>query len=178
MDNSDLERGAAWLEQVLLLAGFKSSVSAELKEDVFASKHDDEESSEQDALACYLTIDKTDLTDADIQTLTGKRGEVLDALQYLASTTLNIKAEENAESTQRVYAVDLDGYRDRRAAALQEMADQAVEKVRSTGEEMELSSLSSAERRQIHTLLKDLDDLETFSRGREPERHLVVRLRH
>ena len=42
---------------------------------------------------------------------------------------------------------------------------------------MEITALSSAERRQIHTLLKEATDLETESQGEEPHRRLVVRLR-
>jgi spoIIIJ-associated protein len=40
-----------------------------------------------------------------------------------------------------------------------------------------MTSLSAAERRQIHTFLKECVDLETESRGEEPDRRLVVRLR-
>jgi spoIIIJ-associated protein len=57
------------------------------------------------------------------------------------------------------------------------MAENAAQQVRMTGKEYEMKSLSSAERRQVHTLLKDCPDLETYSRGKEPDRRLVVRLR-
>jgi spoIIIJ-associated protein len=39
-----------------------------------------------------------------------------------------------------------------------------------------MAALSAAERRQVHTYLKDYEDLETYSRGKEPDRRLVVRL--
>ena len=55
--------------------------------------------------------------------------------------------------------------------------EQVAQQVRQTGEEVEMKSLSSAERRQIHTFLKDAEDLETESRGQEPDRRLVVRRR-
>jgi spoIIIJ-associated protein len=54
---------------------------------------------------------------------------------------------------------------------------QIAEQVRQTGQEVEIKSLSSAERRQIHTFLKDANDLSTESRGQEPDRRLVIRLR-
>ncbi|MGF1674876.1 MAG: R3H domain-containing nucleic acid-binding protein, partial [Rivularia sp. (in: cyanobacteria)] len=50
-----------------------------------------------------------------------------------------------------------------------------IDQVRNTGREVEVKSLSSAERRQVHTLLKEFEDLESFSQGKEPHRHLVVR---
>lgn len=55
------------------------------------------------------------------------------------------------------------------------MAAVAAQQVQATAAEYEMTGLSSAERRQMHQLLKAYDGLETFSRGREPERHLIVR---
>ena len=56
------------------------------------------------------------------------------------------------------------------------MAAEAVEQVQATQEEYEIAALSSAERRQMHNFLKTHEGLETFSRGKEPDRRLVVRL--
>jgi spoIIIJ-associated protein len=64
----------------------------------------------------------------------------------------------------------------RRYEELKQIADQAVQQVRETGNEMELKSLSSAERRQVHTILKQYPDMATYSRGQEPDRRLVIRL--
>ena len=55
--------------------------------------------------------------------------------------------------------------------------EEVAQKVRASGHPIELESLSAAERRQIHTFLKEARDLETFSQGQEPDRRLVVRLR-
>ena len=99
---------------------------------------------------------------------------VLDALQYLANTLLNLNQPEDQ---QQPYILDLDGYRQRRLQELKALVAVAVEKVRTSGREYEFPDLSAAERRQIHTLLKDpaYADLETFSRGKEPDRRLVIR---
>jgi spoIIIJ-associated protein len=99
---------------------------------------------------------------------------VLDAIQYLANSILNLG---QGESQQAAYTIELDGYRARRQAELQALATNAAQRVRETGEEFEMKSLSSAERRQVHTFLKECDDLETMSRGQEPDRRLVVRRR-
>jgi spoIIIJ-associated protein len=100
---------------------------------------------------------------------------VLDALQYLANTLLNLNQPEDQ---QQPYILDLDDYRERRLQELKALVATAVEKVRASGREYEFPEhLSAADRRQIHTLLKDpaYADLETFSRGKEPDRRLVIR---
>lgn len=54
------------------------------------------------------------------------------------------------------------------------MAAEAADQVLASGEEYELKGLSSAERRQLHHFLKAKEGLSTFSRGKEPDRRLVV----
>ena len=54
------------------------------------------------------------------------------------------------------------------------MTQEAVEKVKQTGQEVEIAGLSSAERKQIHSLLQDVENLTTESRGQEPERKLII----
>ena len=160
MDEQQVQRGQQWLTELLQKAGFATQVSAD------SSKLDSEGSH-------WLVIDESPFTPEQIETLLGKKGAVLDAVQYLANTTLNLG---QSESTQTAYTIELAGYRVRRQAELQVLADEAMQQVRQTQQEYELSDLSSAERRQIHTYLKDFGDLETESRGREPDRRLVVRI--
>jgi spoIIIJ-associated protein len=97
---------------------------------------------------------------------------VLDAIQYLANSVLNLN---QADELQASYTIELNGYRVKREAEIRALAENAAAEVRSTGQEVEIKSLSSAERRQIHTFLKEFRDLETFSHGKEPHRQLVVR---
>ena len=160
MDVQQAQRGQQWLTELLQKTGFSTQVSAD------ASKLDSEGS-------YWLVIDESPFTPEQVSTLLGKQGAVLDAMQYLVNTTLNLG---QSESTQTAYTIELAGYRVRRQAELQVLADEAVQQVRQTQQEYELSNLSSAERRQIHTYLKELSDLETESRGREPDRRLVVRI--
>jgi spoIIIJ-associated protein len=120
----------------------------------------------------WLKVDESNLTAEQIRTLIGSDGSVLDAIQYLANSILNLNQIEEQQAS---YTVELNGYRIRRQAEIREIAESAADQVRSTGREVEIQSLSSAERRQVHTFLKDFTDLETFSRGKEPHRHLVVR---
>lgn len=162
MTDSAKQRGQQWLESLLQLAGVGALVKATQEES--ASK------SEDGQVNYWLTIDETNLSAEQIENLIGDRGAVLDGMQYLANATLNLNQDQQA-----FYTIELNDYRAKRQIELQQVAQSAAEKVLSSGEEVEIKSLSSAERRQIHTILQDYQELETFSKGKEPHRHLVVR---
>jgi spoIIIJ-associated protein len=70
--------------------------------------------------------------------------------------------------------IDADGYRARRAEALQADADDAVEEALRTGEPVEFDPMPPWERRILHEHLRDRAGVETFSEGQEPARYLVV----
>lgn len=165
MTDSLRQRGQEWLETLLQLSGVTAEVKAELETAVQGS-----DLTESDSY--WLTIDETNLSEEQIQVLIGSVGHVLDAIQYLANASLNLNQTQQQQAS---YTVELNGYRVRRQAEIRAIAEQAAETVRSSGQEVELKSLSSAERRQVHTFLKDFTDLETFSRGKEPHRYLVVK---
>ena len=78
---------------------------------------------------------------------------------------------------QHPFTVEVNGYRHDRQEALVSQVQQIADQVRRIGQEIEMTNLSSAERRQVHALLQDVEDLETESRGQEPDRRLVIRLR-
>ncbi len=158
-----MQRGQQWLEQLLRLSRLSAAVVATIPEE-----------SQEDKPSYWLTIDQTKLTPKQVQSLIGPEGVAIDAIQYLANSILNLA---QGEDQQAFYTIELDGYRQRRQEELQALATYAAQQVRISGAEFELKSLSSAERRQIHHFLKDCEDLETQSRGQEPDRRLVVRLR-
>ena len=155
--------GKEWLETLLKFMGFPISVSVEHR------KSQLEESDE-----CWLTIDETQLTIEQMSTLIGERGEGIDAIQYLTNTLINLSVDA---AEQQRFTVELNGYRLKRQEELKTWTQQIAQQVRQTGQEVEMASLSSAERRQIHTFLKDVEDLETESRGQEPDRRLVIKPR-
>jgi spoIIIJ-associated protein len=158
-----LDRGKQWLEQLLELSGIATQVDTQQPEG-------------SNELNYWLTIDRSVLTPAQIDSLIGPEGAAIDAIQYLANTSLNIHQEPDLQGG---YVIELDGYRHRRAIALKSIADDAANQVRATGVEIVLQPMSSAERRQMHTFF-DSDasyrDLSTYSRGQEPDRRLVVKL--
>lgn len=160
MSESLNETGSRWLETLLKFQGLDVKVSGQFPNSELEDSY-------------WLTIDESTLTPRQVEHLLGEKGEVLDSIQYLANTTLNLgKPKEN----QQAYTVELAGYRARRTAELQNIAAHAAEEAQATAKEFEIPSLSSAERRQVHNFLKAYDGLETFSRGKEPDRRLVVRL--
>ena len=166
MSDAQMQRGQQWLERLMQLMGVSATVQAELQ----AIATDTGDRSEPDSF--WLTINENNLQPEQIQILIGAQGSVLDAMQYLANAALNVS---QPQEQQAAYTIELDGYRIRRQAEIGAIAADAIEQVRATGTEVEIKSLSSAERRQIHTFMKDYQDLETFSRGKEPHRHLVIR---
>lgn len=157
MSKTQTELAREWLEELLKLAEIPATVNPQEQEDCY-----------------WLTIDESNLTEEQISLLIGTDGVVIDAIQYLANTILNINKEPEEQGS---YTVEVNGYRYRRLQELQLMADYAANQVRLTKLEYEIASLSSAERRQIHSLLKEHEDLETYSRGQEPDRRLVVKIK-
>lgn len=160
-----MQRGQQWVKSLLQLINVSAGVRSESQPNSVDSDFPESDS-------YWLTIDETNLMPEQIQVLIGTQGTVLDAIQYLANASLNLNQIEEQKAS---YTVELNGYRVRRQAEISAIAQSAALEARSSGKEVEIKSLSSAERRQVHTFLKDFNDLETFSRGKEPHRHLVVR---
>lgn len=158
MENSE-QMGVDWLKSLLEYQGLSASVTASMIEDEFGA-------------SCWLIIDESELTDEQVEKLIGEKGHALDAIQYLANTLLNLG---RSPEEQQPYTIELAGHRAKRKEELIALAAEAAEKAKETGEEFEMVALSSAERRQVHHFLKAYEGLETFSRGREPDRRLVVR---
>lgn len=165
-----MEKSIAWLEKLLALQGLTASVSGHQKAETPVEGSDSRAVIDD---SFWLTIDTASLSPEQVQGLIGDRGQVLDAIQYLANTTLNMA---QAEDDQRAYTIEINGYREQRQAELKCMVEAAAEQVLADGKEHELKGLSAAERRYVHGLFGEYEQIKTFSRGREPERHLVVTL--
>lgn len=163
MDEALIQQGQQWLTKVLQLMGTNTPVTI--------AKVEVESDS---TTACTLTIDETNLTQEQVQLLIGDQGETIDAIQYLANAILHIGVDKQRSN---YFIIDIGDYRAQRQAQLQALAEQVAEQVRQTGQEVEIKSLSSVERRQIHNILSKSDDLQTESRGHEPDRRLIVRPR-
>ena len=122
-----------------------------------------------------MIIDESQLPPEAIARLLGEKGEGIDAIQYLANTLINLKTESIEPQG---FTVELNGYRGQRMEQLKSLTQEVAQKVRQTGQEMEMIDLSSAERRQVHSFFKDIEDLATESRGQEPHRRLIIKPRY
>jgi spoIIIJ-associated protein len=105
----------------------------------------------------------------DLGLLIGHHGQTIDAIQHLA-----YRFALHGDGDRVAVIVDAAGYRERRASALRATADQAVQTAISRGRAVPLEAMSALERKVIHEYLKDRHDVETYSEGQEPSRHLVV----
>lgn len=102
--------------------------------------------------------------------LVSEGGEIVDAIQHIANQSL---ARSDGGPRRRV-AVDADGYRARREASLERLAERAAEEALEHGEEIELDAMTPHDRRVVHMALKDRTDIETRSEGEEPRRRIIV----
>ena len=107
----------------------------------------------------------------DLGLFIGRHGATIDAVQHLAFKTAT--RDQPPSAGVRV-VVDAAGYRERREQALQRQADEAAVKAASSGRPVALDAMSATERKVVHEYLKDREDVETYSEGTEPDRHLVV----
>lgn len=101
--------------------------------------------------------------------LIGRRGETLDALQYLVNLSIN-KNQENRKK----FILDIEGYRTRREDTLKKLAHKLADKAMQRGRNVVLEPMNSLERRIIHTALQGRDDISTFSEGEEPYRKIII----
>jgi spoIIIJ-associated protein len=106
----------------------------------------------------------------DVAILIGRHGQTIDAVQYL----LNVIAYRAYGEAKKDVVVDAAGYRERRRATLETLADEIAERVRESGQAEELEPMTSVERKIVHLRLKDAAGVATASEGTEPNRYVVV----
>lgn len=109
----------------------------------------------------------------DLGILIGRRGETLDALQYLTNLAVNRILEHKIK-----IILDVEGYRKRREQTLINLARRLSNRVKETGNRIVLEPMNPQERRVIHTALQNDSQILTFSEGQEPNRKVVIALRH
>ena len=110
-----------------------------------------------------------DLKSEDSAALIGKRGQTLDALQYLT----NLAANRGSENKVR-FILDVENYRARREETLQKLARSVADRVARIKQDVKLEPMSRHERRIVHTVLQDNKRVETHSVGEEPYRYIIV----
>ncbi|MCR1899249.1 protein jag [Irregularibacter muris] len=108
----------------------------------------------------------------DMGILIGRRGQTLDAIQYLVSLVVN----KNREKYIRV-VVDTEDYRAKREKTLEQLALRLAKKVEKTNKKVLLEPMNPYERRIIHSILQNHPKVTTYSEGEEPYRKVVIALK-
>ena len=101
--------------------------------------------------------------------LIGRRGQNLDALQYILNKAIN-----KSDNDRKMISVDSETYRKRREESLLELAQRVKEKVKSTQKPVSLAHMNAHDRRIIHLALQEDESLITKSRGEGEYRKIVV----
>lgn len=104
--------------------------------------------------------------------LIGRRGQTLDALQYL----VNIVANRFSDKHIRI-VLDAEEFRERRRKTLEELSSRLATRVVRTKKDVVLEPMSPADRKIIHSQLQDHPTVRTYSKGDEPNRRVVISLR-
>ena len=110
-----------------------------------------------------------DINGKDSGTIIGKRGQTLDAIQYLCSLVAN----KNSENYIRV-VIDAENYRAKRERTLEQLANRLADKVRKTGRSVRLEPMNPYERKVIHATLQNRNGVTTRSEGEEPYRRVII----
>ena len=108
----------------------------------------------------------------DSRTVIGKRGQTLDAIQYLASLVVNKDKEKYVK-----VVVDAENYRAKREKTLEQLANRLAAKVVKTRKHVRLEPMNPYERKVIHATLQKNPNITTRSEGEEPYRRVVIELK-
>ena len=124
-------------------------------------------SREEEDHSLYMNV-----TGDNMGLIIGKRGQTLDALQYL----LNRVASHNQEGSVRI-KLDTEDYRERRKKTLENLARNIAAKAKKTNRSVVLEPMNPYERMIIHSALQKDPAVTTYSKGKEPYRTVVVALK-
>ncbi len=108
----------------------------------------------------------------DSGTVIGKRGQTLDAIQYLTSLVINKDSEKYVK-----VVVDAENYRAKRQKTLEQLANRLAAKVIKTKKYVRLEPMNPYERKVIHATLQQNPNITTRSEGEEPYRRVIIELK-
>ena len=131
---------------------------------------------------CGITVEKAENGSEYVYTLScgdddgaliGRRGETLDAIQYLLRLTENKGVEDDKH---RKLTVNVGNYREKRHASLKSLAEKNARKVLKYGRNVALEPMSAYERRIIHTAVQGIDGVTSHSVGSDSNRKVIISL--
>lgn len=126
-----------------------------------------------------VTFNRTDVDDdihltvngEDLGRMIGRRGTTAMAIDELVRTVLQRQAGSSRNGRIRV---DIGGVRARRTEALTEFCRELAEQVRESGIAKALEPMGAADRKIVHDVINDEDDVDTVSEGEDPHRRVVI----
>ncbi len=101
----------------------------------------------------------------------GRRGETLDAIQYLTRLVIN----KGNDGYKRV-SINAGNYREKREETLRELAKKNAARVKKYGRNVTLDPMNPYERRIIHTTIQEIEGVDSHSVGSESDRRVVITL--
>ena len=110
-----------------------------------------------------------DISGENIEEIIGKRGEVLDSLQYLSSLVCNRIDREYYR-----ISIDCNGFREKRKAQLERLARRIGNNVKRSGRTTALEPMNPYERRIIHSVITDIEGVTSHSKGEDPHRKVII----
>jgi len=105
-----------------------------------------------------------------IALLIGKRGQTLNALQFLTQLVINRLSDQYFH-----VMLDAEGYRERRKRTLEALALRVADRAKRLNKRISLEPMPAFERKIIHSALQDREYVTTYSNGTEPHRHIVIK---
>ena len=113
---------------------------------------------------------KVEISGKDTAVLIGRRGDTLDALQYLTGLVINRGREDYKK-----VMLDAENYRHKREVTLEKLARRLANNVIKSGKPVTLEPMNPYERRILHATLQPNPKVETYSEGEEPYRRVVIK---
>jgi spoIIIJ-associated protein len=110
-----------------------------------------------------------EISGEDMGILIGRRGQTIDAVEYLASI-----AVLSGTHPRRRVELDAEGYKDRRRRQIERVALRKADEAAKRGRPVQLTPMTPAERKIVHLSLRGRTDVTTASQGREPNRAVVI----
>ncbi|MEG0257762.1 MAG: RNA-binding cell elongation regulator Jag/EloR [Christensenella sp.] len=117
-------------------------------------------------------IMKIEIIGADTAVLIGRRGDTLDALQYLTGLAVN-----KGNDDYKKIMLDAENYREKRESTLEKLAKRLANTVAKTGKPITLEPMNPYERRILHATLQNHPRVETISEGEDPHRRVVIKIK-
>jgi spoIIIJ-associated protein len=115
---------------------------------------------------------RINVTGKDMGLLIGRKGETLNAVQFILGLMLNRKREEKIR-----VILDVEDYRKKREQSLEALALRLSDRVKKTRKNVVMRPMNSQERRIVHTVLQGDPQITTYSLGDEPNRKVVISLK-